>query len=122
MLERVCPTCNAANPAELHQCSSCGTGIEQTLQQSFRTATLLARRIQLPAHLQHTGRVVALGLLSVAVDAGLHWLQQRQQTAGPPRTANQRVVAAQQRIVEHWQGGQLRERTVERTVWLEPEH
>lgn len=121
MLERVCPQCNAANPAEQRQCSTCGTGMEQPLQPASGAATILARRVQLPAHWQHTGRVVALGLLSVAVDAGLHWLQQRQQTGGAPRTANQRVVAAQQRIVERWQGGELRERTIERTVWLETE-
>jgi len=95
--------------------------MEQTLQPTSHAATSLARRIQLPAHWQHTGRVVALGLLSVAVDAGLHWLQQRQQTSGTPRTVNQRIVVAQQRIAERWQGGELRERTIERTVWLEPE-
>jgi hypothetical protein len=94
--------------------------MEQTLQPASG-ATHVARRVQLPAHWQQTGRVVALGLLSVAVDAGLHWLQQRQQTGGAPRTANQRVVVAQQRIVERWHGGQLHERTVERTVWLDPE-
>ena len=121
MLERVCPQCNAANPAEQRRCSTCGTGMEQTLQPASRAARITSRRVQLPAHWQHTSRALALGLLSVAVDAGLHWLQQRQQTVGAPRTANQRIVVAQQRIVEHWHDGQLRERTTERTVWLEPE-
>lgn len=120
MLERMCPQCSAANPADQRRCSTCGTGMEQTLQPATPVA-LTPRRVQLPAHWQHTGRVVALGLLSIAVDAGLQWLQQRQQTGGAMRPANQRVVVAQQRIVERWQGGELRERTIERTVWLEPE-
>ncbi len=121
MLERVCPQCSAANPPEQRRCTACGTSMEQMLQPTARAAMITSRRIQLPHHWQHTGRVVALGLLSVAVDAGLHWLQQRQQTIRAPRPANQRIVVAQQRVLEHWHDGQLHTRTIERTVWLEPD-
>lgn len=121
MLERVCPHCGAVNALDHHHCRACGHLIVAPMQRSSR-ATLATRRIQVPAHWQQTGRVVALGLLSVAAEAGLYWLQQRQRSlTGAPRTNSQHIVAAQQRIVEHWQGGQLRERTIERTVWFEPD-
>jgi hypothetical protein len=84
------------------------------------TTALGLRSIRLPAEWQHTGRVVALGVLTVAAEAGLQWLQRRQQPSAPPATSGQRVVALQQRIIERWQAGQLQERTIERTVWLDP--
>lgn len=121
MLERLCPQCGAANAITRTQCAACGTSIEQPLQQRAR-AGLSLRSVRLPAHWQQTGRVVALGLLTVAAEAGYQWLQRRQSSpASQPPPAGGRVVALQQRIIEHWDRGQLRERTIERTVWLDRE-
>lgn len=119
MLERICPQCGATNAAEQRRCHACGSSMDQSIQRSTRAA-LSPRRAQLPAHWQQTGRVVALGLLSIAAEAGLQWLSQRQRTAIAPRNKGQQIVAAQQRIVERWHNGQLQERTIERTLWFEP--
>ncbi len=120
MLERICPRCGAANASDQRRCSDCGEQIEQPLQRRS-PAPLNLRTIRLPAHWQQTGRVVALGLLTVAAEAGLHWLQRRQHTAPASLPSHQRVVALQQRIIEQWQGGQLQQRTIERTVWFSAE-
>jgi len=130
MLERVCPRCGAANATQQSRCHACGSSMEQSLQRSSRTA-LATRRVQLPAHWQQTGRVVALGLLSIAAEAGLHWLSQRRQQRpvterivehrhNKPDTTSLMPRVLQQRITERWQAGQLQERTIERTVWFEP--
>ena len=126
MLERICPECGAANASDQRSCSDCGEQIEQPLARRS-PAALNLRTIRLPAHWQQTGRVVALGLLTVAAEAGIHWLQRRQHAspASLPAPATlrsqQRIVALQQRIIEQWQGGQLQQRTIERTVWFSPE-
>jgi hypothetical protein len=131
MLERVCPQCGAANAAEQPRCHACGSSINQSLQRSPRAA-LATRRVQLPVQWQQTGRVVALGLLSVAAEAGLYWLSQRRQQRpatermleirhNKPDTGSVIPRVLQQRIVERWANGQLQERTIERTVWLEPD-
>lgn len=126
MLERICPECGAANASDQRCCSDCGEPIEQPLARRS-PAALNLRTIRLPAQWQQTGRVVALGLLTVAAEAGIHWLQRRQQASPPslPSPASlrsqQRIVALQQRIIEQWQGGQLQQRTIERTVWFSPE-
>jgi hypothetical protein len=93
--------------------------MEQPLQRRAPTA-LSQRASRLPARWQQTRRVVALGLLTVAAEAGVQWLQRRQHPNAAPVRSQDRVVALQQRIIERWNGGQLQERTIERTVWLEP--
>jgi hypothetical protein len=128
MLERMCPQCGAANTTDQRRCHACGSSIEQPIQR-FSRAALVTRRAQLPAHWQQTGRIVALGLLSVAAEAGLHWLQHRQQRSTTEQITQHRHNKSdatalmprvlQQRIVERWQGGHLQERTIERTVWLD---
>lgn len=119
MLERVCSRCGAANGTHQHRCQQCAAPLAQPLQRFSRTS-LAPRRTLLPAHWRQAGRTVALGVVAVAVEAGLHWLHQRHRSpAGPQINTGQRVVAAQARITTRWQNGQLQEQTIERTVWFE---
>ncbi len=122
MLERICPRCDAGNPSEQAYCGHCGACLDQPLAQ--RPAAALARRSwQIPAQWKQAGKVVALSAASIAAEAGLAWLQRRQQQASQrqlaPTTA--RVIALGWRVSETWQDGRLQQRVEEQVVWLEPD-
>jgi hypothetical protein len=127
MVERVCSQCEAGNPSEQRFCGQCGSPLSQALAQ--RPATPLTRRsIQIPAHWKQTGKVVALGVATVAAEAGLAWLQRHQQLPlARPRTMSQqpqraRVIALGRRVSETWVGGQLQHRTEEQVMWIAPDN
>lgn len=88
-----------------------------------RPTTALSRRAwQVPAPWKQAGRMVALSAATIAAEAGLAWLQRRQQhivpTTQTPTTA--RIVALGWRVTETWQNGHLQQRVEEQVMWLEP--
>lgn len=124
MIERVCPRCQAGNPADHLYCGTCGTSLNQPLTRRA-PASLAQRTIRLPAHWKQASKVVALSVATLAAEAGLAWLQRRQQAATPPATLPSRqrsqVVAIGRRISETWIDGQLQHRTDEQIMWLKPD-
>jgi hypothetical protein len=133
MVERICARCDGASPSEHAYCGHCGASFDQSLarrptsqplaQRPF--AALAARSRQLPAPWKQAGKVVALGAATIVAEAGLAWLQRRQQGKYPALPAPQmpttaRIVALGWRVSETWQGDQLRERVEEQVMWLEP--
>ncbi len=130
MIERICPHCDAGNPSDQAYCGHCGTSLTQPLAR--RPAAALAQRpITIPTRWKETGKVVALGVATLAAEAGLAWLQRRQQPAARSpapaplaRTQVQqaaRVIAVGRRVTEIWSGGQLQQRTEEQVIWLPPD-
>ena len=129
MVERICPHCATGNPAEQTYCGHCGTRLAFPLTR--RPTSALARRpIRLPAQWKETGKVVALGVATLAAEAGLAWLHRRQQPATKPTVSqplalpqrrSARVVAMGHRVSETWIGGQLQQRTEEQVMWLAPD-
>lgn len=123
MVERLCPLCNAANAPTQTHCVGCGAALEQPLR-PWPAAQLTRRAPRLPARWQRHGRLVALGLVTLAADAALAWLQHRQQPLARPATptAGQapRPIALGRRVSEVWQNGQLQQRVEEQIVWFAP--
>lgn len=130
MVERICPHCAAGNPTEQAYCGQCGTLLALSL--AHRAPSQLARRpIRLPVQWKETGKVVALGVATLAAEAGLAWLHRRQQPLAKTATAIQpqpmsqsrgsRLVAVGRRVSETWVGGQLQHRTEEQVMWFAPD-
>lgn len=130
MVERICPHCATGNPAEQMYCGQCGTRLALPLAR--RPNGALARRpIRLPAQWKETGKVVALGVATLAAEAGLAWLQRRQQPVAKstvpqpppalPQRRSARVVAMGHRVSETWVDGQLQQRTEEQVMWFAPD-
>ena len=122
MVERICPACSADNSPEAERCTQCGSIFPQPL--SVRPAGVLARRIPVDMQrLQQAGKVVALGAVALALDAGASWLKQRAGHKATPGTAIQRArpartnVVERRRVWERYEGGELRQRVVEQTLW-----
>lgn len=126
MLERVCFGCNAGNPPDNAFCGQCGATLHENVPQSLvrRTNHALARTsLQLPAHWQRTGKVVALGVATIAAELGMAWLNRhKQQSLAPTRTRQAaRVIAVGRRVTETWRNGELTHRTDEQIMWLAPD-
>ena len=124
MVERICPLCSVGNELEAQTCAECGAALEAPLVQARRA--LLARSLpQLPVRWQRAGKAVALGAVTLAVEAGAAWLQQRAARKPAPlarRTSTPNAAwVAQQRVWETFEGGELKRRVVEQTVWRMPE-
>ncbi len=122
MVERICPRCDRDNPSDHTYCGHCGVALEQSLAQ--RVPSALARRTaQLPVQWKQAGKVVALGVATVAVEAGLALLQRRQQgiVKAQPNVQRARVIAVGRRVTETWYGGQLQHRTDEQVMWFQSE-
>ena len=128
MVERICPRCEQGNPGEQAFCGHCGLALDQPLARQ-QPAALAYRPISLPARWREPAKVMALGAATLAVEAGLAWLNRRQSAAPKPGTAlavrsepqTARVIAVGRRVVETWSGGQLQQRTEERVMWMVPE-
>lgn len=130
MVERICPRCDAGNPGEQAFCGHCGLALDAPVAQPLArrpTAALASRSIRLPARWRQTGQVVALGIASLAAEAGLAWLQRRQQaqserpaqpTLASSTSETARVVAVGRRIRTTWRNGQMEERIDEQVMWL----
>jgi hypothetical protein len=134
MIERICPRCAAGNPNEQAYCGSCGAALnggapDRSRAMVRRQTGALARQTQrIPARWRDTGKVVALGVATLLAEAGMAYMQRRQQPpadrpqplAVVPRQRS-RVVAIARRRTELWSNGQLQRRTEEQMVWLAPD-
>ena len=74
-----CPQCRHGNPPENRFCGACGAALESGGQLVRRTESrpITARRALLPAELKPIGRALAIGLVTLAAEAGLAWLRRR---------------------------------------------
>ncbi len=127
VIERICPRCQTANPELQRFCGNCGAPFEQPLR-PWTGSRLALRPIKIPARWRQTGRVMALGVMTLAAEVGIAWLRRHQSGHVPASisssnsapTSSSEVYGLQQRVIERWVKGQLQERTVEQTVWLVP--
>ena len=132
MVERVCRSCGAGNPAEALRCGMCGSDLEQLARPAAPLARrapagLAARLRSLPALSGPTGRKVALGLAAIAVEVGATLLREhgkrKEQSAGTALarpTQRSARAAVRQRVWEEFDAdGRLRRRVVENLLTRE---
>ena len=95
MVERICPTCQQANPVDDRFCGKCGAQMERQLPARIADARLTIAGRNLPVTWQQLGKTVAISAAALAADVGIAWLRRRLE-AGPstPSTALARRVAA----------------------------
>jgi Double zinc ribbon len=90
-----CPRCRHANPPENRFCGWCGTSLESNHELvprwEWERALTAVRRI-LPAKLGPAGKVVALGLVTLAAEVGLSLLRQTTKADDRPLTLTARQV------------------------------
>ena len=74
-----CPQCRRGNPPENRFCGACGAALESggQLVRRMEDSPATARRALLPAELKPVGRALAVGLATLAAEAGLAWLRRR---------------------------------------------
>ncbi|MEF3272827.1 MAG: zinc ribbon domain-containing protein [Chloroflexus sp.] len=139
MVERICPACRHGNPLENRYCGACGAALTGTDALASRETSALAPR-QFPlssAQMRQIGTALALGAVTLALEAGKAWLRRRMgepqtvtavpitttSTAAPiatsvaaePITITTTIIS--QRVVEIWEHGELVRQVVERHVW-----
>lgn len=134
MVERICPACQHGNPLENRFCGACGSSLSpDALAPRAEAALTIAGRPIPTTQIAEVGKVVALGLATIAAEAGIAWLRRRAERAGAPAPAAQQPAAAvvpktdpaasnvvtiiSQRVVEVWEQGGLARQVVERHVW-----
>ena len=73
-----CLRCRHANPPENRFCGWCGASLKSSHKLvPRREGALTAARRTLPAKLGPAGKVVAVGVVTLAAEVGLSWLRQR---------------------------------------------
>jgi hypothetical protein len=133
MVERICPACQHGNPLDNRFCGSCGHALEQQLPAVRQQAALALRGVALPVPWKQVSKTVAIGLATLAAEAGLAWLRRKVEggapaaVAAPPtralvptrsgQPASDAVTVVSQRVLEVWEQGDLTRRVVERTFW-----
>ena len=87
----LCPQCEHENPLGNRFCGRCGaslTSSRQIVPRHEKTPAAVVRA--LPTKLGPTGKVLAVGLATLAAEAGLLWLRRRvERTDRPPLPAAQ---------------------------------
>ncbi|MEJ5346172.1 MAG: zinc ribbon domain-containing protein [Chloroflexus sp.] len=142
MVERICPACRHGNPLENRYCGACGAALTEPDALAPREQAALAPRTfplaLTPAQVRQLGTALALGVATLAVEAGRAWLRRRMGSA--PTTAPITTVTTptlttpavpapisvtttiiSQRVVEIWERGELVRQVVERHVWRREE-
>ncbi len=97
-----CPQCRHGNPLENHFCGACGASLTSSRQLARRPAGELpavSGRALLPAELKPVGRALAVGLATLAAQAGLAWLSRR--AAGSDRPPLPATKGTEPAIPEH---------------------
>jgi hypothetical protein len=137
MVERICPSCQHANPLDDRFCGKCGAPLERQLPVRRGDAHLTIAGRNLPVTWQQLGKTVALSAAALAAEAGLAWLRRRieagpsttsiasattpLQRSAPETTALARtgsvVTIISQRVVEIWEGADGRRQMTERHFW-----
>lgn len=102
MVERICPQCQHGNPLDNRFCGHCGGSLErsptltdgQRHQQPTPSTSLanlvVADQDEVTARLKQVGQAVAVGLATLAAEAGMAWLRRKiehmgQTPAAPPQ-------------------------------------
>ena len=87
----LCPQCEHENPLGNRFCGRCGASLTSSRQIVPRHENTTAAVVRsLPARLGPTGKVLAVGLATLAAEAGLLWLRRRvERTGRPPAPAAQ---------------------------------
>ncbi len=71
-----CPRCRHENPPSNRFCGSCGVPLKSGEQLATRQEhTPVSAGRAWPAKLGPTGKMLAVGVAALVVEAGLHWLQ-----------------------------------------------
>ncbi len=138
MVERICPSCQHANPLDDRFCGKCGAPLKRQLPVRRADAHLTIAGRDLPVTWQQLGKTVALSVAALATEAGLAWLRRRIEagsSAGPLASATRSlpqppatettalartghvVTIISQRVVEIWDGADGRRQMVERHFW-----
>jgi hypothetical protein len=130
MVERICPACQHGNPLDNRFCGSCGHALEQQLPAVRQPAALALPGASLPIPWKQVSKTVAIGLATLAAEAGLAWLRRKAEGASAPaavtralvptrpaQPAGDAVTVVSQRVLEVWDGADLTRRVVERTFW-----
>jgi hypothetical protein len=97
-----CLRCRHANPPENHFCGWCGAALDGSRELvPRREDAFTAARRTLPAKLGPAGKVVAVGLVTLAAEVGLSWLRHRTRAEERPVTLTGRQVdsAAPERLL-----------------------
>ncbi len=112
-----CPRCRHANSPENRFCGWCGASLESSRELvPRREGALTAVRRTLPAKLGPAGKVVAVGLVTLAAEVGVSWLRHRTKVEERPLTLSVRQFdpAASARLlgesleevlIQEWDGG-----------------
>jgi hypothetical protein len=81
-----CPRCRHDNPLENRFCGACGASLTVGEQLARRPegSPVTPSRALLPAELKPVGRALAVGLATLAAQAGLAWLRRRVEGPGRP--------------------------------------
>ena len=81
-----CPRCQHVNPPENRFCGACGTSLKVSEQLARRgeSSPATASRALLPAELKPVGKALAVGLATLAAQAGLAWLRRRSEGSDGP--------------------------------------
>jgi len=136
MVERICPTCEHANPVDDRFCGKCGAQMERQLPARIADARLTIAGRNLPVTWQQLGKTVAISAAALAADVGLAWLRRRldagpsatpttlarsapapSEAAAPGRTAGSIVTIISQRVIEVWDSGDGKRQINEKQIW-----
>lgn len=138
MVERLCPHCQHGNPLENRFCGQCGTALaRQQLAhpQQGPQNQIVVTGPQLPGPLKQVGQSLMLGLVALAAEAGLAWLQRRVQNPGLVRSSSGILpdssranwsraketsgfsTVVKERVVHVWEQGVLTKKMVEHVTW-----
>ncbi len=87
----LCPRCRQANPPENRFCGSCGVALEAGRDLAVRRENnLKVMSHALPTRLGPAGKALAVGLITLAAEAGLSWLRHRTKAERSPLTLTTR--------------------------------
>jgi uncharacterized membrane protein YvbJ len=143
MVERICPTCQHANPLDDRFCGKCGAPLErQVLARRENTGLTIAGK-NLPVSWQQVGKTAALGAAALAIEAGLSWLQRRMasgasstsplsqaltstkqhkpSTTAMTRTTGRAVTIVSQRVIEILRNSDGNVQITDRHTWRRTE-
>ncbi|MEI8306178.1 MAG: zinc ribbon domain-containing protein [Chloroflexales bacterium] len=139
MVERICPACQHGNPLDNRYCGACGEPLQHdALARAGVTAiTIVGQQIPV-AQIKQAGKVLAVGLATVAAEAGLSWLRRRSEVSRLPavgakpqsmaaiakadaEVVRNTVTIVSQRVVEVWEQGTMARQVIEKQVWRKEE-
>ncbi len=105
MIERICPQCQHGNPLDNRFCGHCGASLERspvlTDDQQSAHMVVAQQEDEVTARLKQVGQAVAVGLATLAAEAGMAWLRRKIEHMGQTPPAQQHVVYQQHPVVQN---------------------